>query len=603
MKISKIKAKNFLCFEEFELDITSFSTLQVIGNNLDEKIKMPDGEYNNGNGVGKSSIYHIITEALYSKNISGIKKNFVSNTYSNSPYKLEIEFGNGDLLTASPAACVLIDKDKNILVKGRKEVSNHFESIMPFQMFVALTYLSPKQHIPYFSDTDKYKKEFLQLLFSDLNRFLEPGDIVNNELNEKKSSLNKVSFAIETINLEETKFEELEEVKRPDNKELEALKDKKAVIYDKLKTLKGLEKVLEEKSAKFEKVKRDLKKAEDAVSKIVIQDLPTNYHEIEADIKSMKKDIEKLKDNIKNKTCPICGTEFDVYNLQEELTKLQITKEKSESLLREIKNNEKAKEELNKYNKIIADSTKQLSDNVTEEKDLREDIFLSENKLNEISEKIRILEKEYSTELTKFEEYERKRLTQEIKKEEYNNNLAKYKNLVEEERELTSNLKILDVLSVLFSSKGIFAKKLPERLSLLNESINNELSFFTNQFKLQFQLNSNGKVTEVLSKLGKEYPIENCSTGEYTRIVISLLLATRKLLSKLYKLESNLLFIDEIFGSLDATGRLLLLKKVQDENMNAIIVSHSYTDPRYPILEISKKNGVSRIKIVEADIG
>lgn len=602
MKISKIKAKNFLCFEEFVLKLDSFPILQVIGNNLDEKIKMPDGDYNNGNGVGKSSIYHIITEALYSKNISGIKKNFIGNTYSNSPYKIEIEFSNGNLLITSPTTCVLTDKDKNILVKGRKEVSSYFENIMPFQMFVALTYLSPKQHIPYFSDTDKYKKEFLQLLFFDLNRFLEPGDIINNELNKNKANLNKVSFAIKTIDITEPKFEELVEVKRPNNTELELLKNEKVIISDKLKTLKELKKVLEEKKAKFDKVKRELAEAKDIVSKIIIQDLPTNYYEIEADIKNIKKDIEKIESNIKNKTCPICGAEFNIHNLQGELNKLQITKEKLEILLDEIKKNEKAKEELNKYNKIIADSTKQLLDGIAEEKDLREDILLNENKLKEITENIQVLEKKYLDKLKKFEYYERKRLTQEIKKEEYNNNLIKYKNLVEEEKELISNLKILDVLAVLFSNKGIFAKKLPERLNLLNEAINNELSFFTNQFKLQFQLDNNGKITEVLLKLGKEYPIENCSTGEYTRIVIALLLATRKLLSKLCNLESNLLFIDEIFGSLDATGRLLLLKKIQDENMNAIIVSHSYTDHRYPILEISKKNGISRIKIMEADI-
>ena len=106
------------------------------------------------------------------------------------------------------------------------------------------------------------------------------------------------------------------------------------------------------------------------------------------------------------------------------------------------------------------------------------------------------------------------------------------------------------------------------------------------------------KIKPNIIKENKVYPVENLSTGEQTRINISLIFAIRNILTRLRKelYNINLLYVDEILGVLDFSGKHLLLETLKSYNLNIFLVSHDYTFPNVELLNLEKKNNKTRVK-------
>ena len=107
---------------------------------------------------------------------------------------------------------------------------------------------------------------------------------------------------------------------------------------------------------------------------------------------------------------------------------------------------------------------------------------------------------------------------------------------------------------------------------------------------------SGDKLNIVVINNGEEVSIDSLSGGEFSRVQTSVLLAVRNTLAKLGGSSINLLFLDEITGVLDASGKERLFEVLQEEEgLNVFLISHDYSHPLIPVIEIIKENNISTI--------
>jgi DNA repair exonuclease SbcCD ATPase subunit len=152
----------------------------------------------------------------------------------------------------------------------------------------------------------------------------------------------------------------------------------------------------------------------------------------------------------------------------------------------------------------------------------------------------------------------------------------------------------LQILKKAFSTSGIVAYKLENVAKDLENTINRYLTVLSDgQFSVVFRLIGE-KLNVVIVSNGKEVTIESLSGGEFSRVQTSVLLAVRSTLSKIGGNSINLLFLDEITGVLDDAGKEKLFEILSEEvGLNVFLISHDYSHPLIPKIEIEKENNIS----------
>jgi DNA repair exonuclease SbcCD ATPase subunit len=161
---------------------------------------------------------------------------------------------------------------------------------------------------------------------------------------------------------------------------------------------------------------------------------------------------------------------------------------------------------------------------------------------------------------------------------------------------LQSEIANISILRKAFSTSGIVAYKLENVSKRLEENINHYLALLSDgQFQVIFRLTGD-KLNVVVVNNGEEVSIDSLSGGEFSRVQTSVLLAVRGTLSKIGGKNINLLFLDEITGVLDDPGKERLFEVLQEEEeLNVFLISHDYSHPLIPRIEINKINNISSI--------
>jgi DNA repair exonuclease SbcCD ATPase subunit len=115
------------------------------------------------------------------------------------------------------------------------------------------------------------------------------------------------------------------------------------------------------------------------------------------------------------------------------------------------------------------------------------------------------------------------------------------------------------------------------------------------KFQILFILQDEKLNIEILDE-GSSVTIEEVSDGELARINTATLLAIRKLMSAISSTKLNILFLDEVMGVLDDEGKEKLIEVLHKEkDLNTFLVSHEYSHPLIPKINIIKEGKVSRI--------
>lgn len=502
------------------------------------------------NGFGKSSLLESFEYTLYGKVKSGKTKKW--HKLSTLPNRI-----NGELLNRikfqslstevevkrgiGPSVLELWENGVLNERAGKVNIDEKIEEyigmdIETFKSFISMSINDFKNFISLTSEEkqlllDKlFNLEVINILNSILKELVKNNKIrmasLDSEINTLNESINSIQRSIEkAIEKEkENTQSEIEKIKA----DMESKKDEYSLVKDKLQKIKDKEKEL---SDEMDTEKRQ-------------------YIILQTDIKSVQRDID-LYDSGK---CPTCATPFDSEHFISLRQTLVDKKSGLESLKIELENNIRNIKERQVKLQSISENVNKTFNDITyflknckiqieklELKKSKEDGKASEN-VNEFYKTIEGLEekKSYSTD---------------------NMTVSKEKELYYKE------------LNKIFGEDGVKKSIIAGIIKPINYFISENIK----KMGLHFSVQLDETFTAEIKHLGSVIDHETLSTGETKKINISILVAYLKLIRT--KKFINILFLDEVFSSIDLEGIesiLILLKSfANDYNVNIFVVHHA----------------------------
>ena len=168
------------------------------------------------------------------------------------------------------------------------------------------------------------------------------------------------------------------------------------------------------------------------------------------------------------------------------------------------------------------------------------------------------------------------------------------KSLLEDRIKKESHQSLMKTVDEILGDKGV--KQMAIRTIL--PSLNSEITNLLRKINLPHQVIFDEEFNALISHMGIEIPVQTLSTGEMKKVDFVVLIAILKLMKMKFN-SINLLFLDELFSSVDPEGVysiLSILKSVAEElGLNIFVINHAPMPHEifdYKI-EIVKKNNFS----------
>lgn len=324
-------------------------------------------------------------------------------------------------------------------------------------------------------------------------------------------------------------------------------------------------------------------------------------HECEISIKSLREDISNTE-NIRD-VCPTCGQKLpnvfipDVSGKKQELENL---KQSLEVLNSDFDN--KLQEKNIKIESIKHNFETSLADNENKQKELKKDIELLKSEYSRISTSINAIEKDIllnqnllSSIEDKRKQYEDKILKCSSDIENISSDLFLIENKLQELNQKLDVVRKFDTI-VKRDFRGYLLSTV---INYIDKKSKEYCSIVFENTLIDFKLDGNNIS---ISYSNKEY--EMLSGGEKQKVDLIVQFAIRDMLCEYLDFNSSILVLDEIFDNLDEKGCNkvieLISSKLQDIN-SIYIISHHADELNIPadsyITIIKDKNGVSHIKL------
>ena len=518
------------------------------------------------NGNGKSSLLESFEYTLYGKVKSGKTKKW--HKLSTLPNRI-----NGELLNRikfisnsteveikrgmSPNLFELTENGVQNERAGKANLDEKIEKYigMDIETFKSFISMSINDFKNFISLTNEEKQLLLDKLFN-----LEVINILNGILKDinKNNKIRLASLDSEIKTLDESIDSIRKSIEKAIEKEKENIQAEIEQLMSDMNSKKEDYKNLKEKFEKIKEKENELNEELDTEKR--------QYINTQNDIKNVQREID-LYDSGK---CPTCRTDFNSSHFISIRQTLIEKKDRFSLILKEIDQNLKSINE--KKQKL-----KQLSEKTT----------TSFNDLN-------YLLKNYKSQIEKLN----------LKKSKDSNsnsvNIQEFQNTIielDEKKNLSSDN------STLCKEKEMYYKELNRILSEdgvkkaiisgIIKPINHFVSENVKKMLLPFAVKLDETFTAEIKSLGIPIEHDSLSTGETKKINIAILIAYLKLIRT--KKHINILFLDEVFSSIDLEGIdsiLLLLKSfANDYNINIFVVHHAILSEEMfdKILKINKE--------------
>jgi DNA repair exonuclease SbcCD ATPase subunit len=133
-------------------------------------------------------------------------------------------------------------------------------------------------------------------------------------------------------------------------------------------------------------------------------------------------------------------------------------------------------------------------------------------------------------------------------------------------------------------------------------SFNNHVMIMGKEMGIPFGIRFDDKFNCTLHHIGEEISPKTLSTGEKKKVDFVIIMALIKMIKMRFP-SLNILFLDEIFSSIDADGVFhiinILHKTIQDIGLNTFVINHTVLPSEYfdKKLEITKGGGFSEFEI------
>lgn len=517
-----------------------------------------------GNGHGKSTIAEVITFALYGK-IERKNKNDLPNRINKNLWckitikakgkKIEIERGVSPGLFDVKIDGVTYD------TAGNTNVQDYLELEMfdiPYQVFKNIIVLSINDFRSFLTMSPGDKRNIIDRLFgftiinqmkdsirSERKELRDLIKTINDELGIIEESI--VSINEKIVNLEEAKKEDKSKiVQEYKQKIIELLTERKQLVDDvtKFKTLEG-------KMSKAFSEKKD------------------DFTELGFELKNLETKIKLYE----NSQCPTCGSNL---HTDEHHTA-----------------SENAKSERDE--KVITFNS------------LQEDLRINQAKIKTVSDKIQemdakifkinLLTNQYKKEIEKAV-VETKELDADYLQQLVEENQSKKIEKKSKHTETSIEDGFLETVEVVLGEEGVKNLAMKTILPSLNVNIAN----MSKQVHLPYSIKFNDRFDCIVNALGEEINPRSMSTGERKKADFIIIIALLKILKIRYP-SLNILFLDEIFSSVDSAGVyeiVKILSEIAKENkLNTWVINHTELpmelfDKR---VEAVKEGGFSKLNI------
>ena len=528
------------------------------------------------NGNGKSSLLESFEYAIYGKVKSGKAKKW--HKLSSLPNRI-----NGELLNRikfisngtdveikrgiSPGVLELIENGIPNERAGKVNIDDKIEKyigldIETFKSFISMSINDFKNFI---SLTNEEKQLLLDKLFN-----LEVINILNGILKDinKNNKLRMTSLDSEIRTLEDSIVSIKKSIEKAIEKAKENIQQEIETLTEEMNSKKEDYKLLKEK---VDKIKEK--------EKILTDELDVEKRQLSStqnEVRNVQKEIS-LYDSGK---CPTCSTDFNSDHFISLRATLVEKKESFESVLSEINDNITSIKSKQTKLKTIADST-----------------TTSFNDLN-------YLLRNYKTQIDNLNSKKSKETGESVNVQEFQNTIGELdsKKTVSQDHITICKEKELfyKELTRVFSEDG--AKK--SIIAGIIKPINHFIAENIKKMGLPFDVKLDETFSSEIKTLGSVVEHDSLSTGESKKVNIAILIAYLKLIRT--KKHINILFLDEVFSSIDIEGIdsiLLLLKSfANDYNINIFVVHHAILNQEMfdRIIKINKEV-FSSIEEVEYD--
>ncbi|CAG7581079.1 MAG: endonuclease subunit [uncultured marine phage] len=505
------------------------------------------------NGAGKSSLIESIDYTLFNK-VKGKKKKWLTlNTLPNRINKellTRIKFKSSGtdvevIRGQNPSSLSLIENDIPNERAGKKNLDTQI------QKYVGL-------------DIETFKS-FISMSINDFKNFIN----LSNE--EKKLLLDKL-FNLETINilndiLKSINKENKEQLNILD-KEISTLED--SVLSIKRSVQKAKEKKQESLEGDIESIKESMLSKKEDYQKIqskvtIIRDKDDQLNDAiekeKSEFINIKSEIRQVDSQLalydKGK-CPTCETDLttgDHVNIKDSFVskknKLEEVKAKLDEKLTYLKGK---KSELNKISNEADNTFMDIKSTLRSMKREMEKLQTQQQNSDQ-SEDI-------SEFLKTIEELETKKSISEETSSECKDRFLYHKELTK-----------------VFSESGVKKTIIQNILNPINHFISENLT----KMGMPFEVTLDNTFSATIKNLGSEVDHESLSTGETKKVNIAIMIAYLKLIRT--KRSINVLFLDEVFASIDVEGIYSILELLRhfanEYNINIFLVHHSILETEY----------------------
>ena len=552
MKIKKVEFKNFASYG---------NRLQIIDFEEDKSnLYLVLG----GNGAGKSTLAKVITYLCYGK-VEGSTLKDLPNRVNGELYgriwleskgnKIEIERG------INPGIFNVKINGSEYDVAGKVNLQDFLETEIyeiPYHVFKNVIILSVNDFKSFITMSPYDKKRIIDKIFgfSIINEMAEA-------VKEKRKGI-------------------IEEIRTYED-EIRTLNESIGSVYDKIEQIELL--TAEKDKSKVKKLKEDLislnenrKKLNTFTksTKLKLEELDKDSRKKATEHSSLNHQISNVKKDLKlfeNSTCPTCTAPLtsDFH--------LDIKKEKEKSLITLTKQFEVIKTQ-------YEEAESKLTDLRTKGRQIHVKAGQLETQMEAIKDKlIELSEKDESDSSTNL-----KQLVKDFKIRKGDKSNGKLKSEADDF--------YLTILENLMGEDGI--KNLAVRSIL--PSFNNHILLMGREMGIPFGIRFNEKFYCTLHHLGTEISAKTLSTGEKKKVDFVIIMALMKMIKVRFP-SLNILFLDEIFSSIDSDGVYhiinILHDTIQDIGLNTFVINHTVLPSEYfdKKLEITKDAGFSEFTI------
>lgn len=501
------------------------------------------------NGSGKSSLLDSFDYVLYGK-VRGKKKRW--STLSTLPNRINGELQNRIKFQSlgtevevkrgiNPNTLELWENGVLNERAGKSNIDEKIENyigldIETFKSFISMSINDFKNFI---SLTNEEKQLLLDKLFN-----LEVINILNSILKElnKNNKIRMASLDSEISALNES----IQSIQKSIDKAIEKEKENTQVEIDKIKL------DMDSKKEEYVTLKEKVEKIKSKDSELAdeLEKEKRQYIILQTDIKGVQKDID-LYDSGK---CPTCKTDFDSNHFISLRSTLVDKKQSLENIKLELEGNIKGIKEKQQKLQTLSDGATKAFNDIT--------YFLKNCKT----------------------QIERLQLKQQKEDGKSSENVMEFENTINELTKKKSNssdnvseCKDKEIyykeLNKIFGEDGVKKSIIAGIIKPINFFISENIK----KMGMHFEVSLDETFTAEIKHLGSQIDHDTLSTGEQKKVNVAILIAYLKLIRT--KKHINVLFLDEVFSSIDLEGIsdiLLLLKSFSnDYNINIFVVHHA----------------------------